>query len=106
MIVSKDNGFGDVNNIKIKMICPWNGSLFAGTDNNISGVEIWQSSDGLIWDQINQDGFGDSKNQTVLWNSSTIGYNHNLYIGTANSVTGGEIWRSIYNPICLPLVVR
>jgi hypothetical protein len=101
-----DDGFGDLDNFKIEMIYAWNGSIFAGTDNNLTGVEVWQSMDGLIWHQINRDGFGDSNNLTVLWNSSTIGYNHNLYIGTLNNVTGGEIWRTVYNPICLPLVVR
>ena len=100
------NGFGDLDNIKIEMIYAWNGSLFTGTDNSISGVEIWQSTDGLVWDQVNLDGFGDSNNLSVLWNSSTVGFNTNLYIGTANSVTGGEIWRTVYNPVFLPLVKR
>jgi hypothetical protein len=100
------NGFSDLNNFKIEMIDTWNGTLFAGTDNSISGVEIWQSMDGLSWRQVNQDGFGDSNNVSVLWNSSSIGYNHNLYIGTLNNVTGGEIWRSANNPIFIPIVKR
>ena len=102
-----DDGFGDLDNFKIETIYAWNGSLLAGTDNNISGVEIWQSTDGLVWHQVNLDGFGDSNNLSVLWNSSSIGYNHYFYIGALNSVTGGEIWRLYFGyPIFLPLVKR
>jgi hypothetical protein len=101
-----DNGFGDLDNFKIEMIYTWNGSLFAGTDNGISGVEVWQSTDGLVWHQVNLDGFGDKNNLAVLWNSSSIEYNHNLYIGALNNATGGEIWRSVSNPVFLPLAKR
>jgi hypothetical protein len=101
-----ENGFGDLNNFKIELIYAWNGSLFAGTDNITSGVELWQSTDGLAWRQVNLDGFGDSNNNSVLWNSTSIGYKHNLYIGILNDITGGEIWRSVYNPIFLPQVVK
>lgn len=102
-----DDGFGDLNNFKIEMVYAWNGSLFAGTDNNISGVEIWQSSDGLIWNQINSDGFHDKYNTNVLWNSSTIEYHQNLYIGTENENTGGEIWQRYFGfPLYLPVVKR
>jgi hypothetical protein len=100
------NGFGDLNNFKIETIYSWNGSLFAGSDNDVSGVEIWKSMDGFVWHQVNLDGFGDSNNRSLLWNSSTIGYNHNLYIGALNIVTGGEIWRSISNPVFLPITKR
>jgi hypothetical protein len=100
------NGFGDLNNFKIEMTYVWNGRLFAGTDNIISGVEIWQSTNGTVWHQVNLDGFGDWNNLSVLWNSSSIEYNHNLYLGTANSVTGGEVWRSVSNPAFLPLAKR
>lgn len=102
-----DDGFGDLDNYKIEMIYAWNGNLFAGTDNSISGVEIWQSTNGLVWQQVNLDGFGDKNNLSVLWNSSSIGKNQNLYIGALNSVTGGEIWRLDFGyPTFLPHVNR
>lgn len=101
-----ENGFGDLDNFKIEMLYKWNGCLFAGTDNSISGIEVWQSADGLVWHQVNLDGFGDKNNLSVLWNSSTIEYKHNLYIGALNNVTGGEMWRSVSNPVFLPLAKR
>jgi hypothetical protein len=101
-----EDGFGDVNNFKIEMISTWNSSLIAGTDNHITGIEIWQSSDGLVWKQVNPDGFGDSNNYNLLWNSSSIEYNHHLLIGTENAITGGEIWQYIENQLYLPLVGR
>jgi flagellin len=102
-----ENGFGDVKNIKIEMVYAWNGNLYAGTQNNDTGIEIWQSSDGLIWKQINSDGFYDKYNTNVLWNSSTIEYHQNLYIGTDNKNTGGEIWQRYFGfPVYLPVVKR
>ena len=102
-----EDGFGNINNFKIEAVYSWNGSLIAGVDNLITGVEIWQSSHGLVWNQINPDGFGDSHNIKILWNSSTIEYNHHLYVGTENSTTGGEIWQLYFGyPIFLPVVKR
>jgi len=63
--------------------------------------------DGLDWNKINQDGFGDRNNLTVLWNSSTIEYLQHLYIGTENRVNGAEIWQLYAGfPMYLPVVKR
>ena len=67
-----------------------------GTSNWSDGCEVWRSSDGTTWNQINTDGFGDAYNNgalsmAVFWNS--------LYVGTGNNTDGCEVWRSSVEPI-------
>ncbi len=45
----------------------------------------------LHWRKSNADGFGDVNNTAAVWYSDFGGY---LYLGTTNSVTGGEMWRT------------
>lgn len=87
------NGFGDVSNYKIETVKEFNGNLYVITLNDTTGTEVWRSSDGQNWTQVNPDGFGDSNNTGTLWNSATVKFNSNLYIGTWNWGNGGEIWR-------------
>ena len=78
--------------------------LYAGVDNSITGVEIWRTSNGLNWLQINPDGFGDSSNMATLWSNATVAFQNSLYYGIYKN-NGGEIWqlqRSLY----LPMVKR
>jgi hypothetical protein len=81
--------------------------LYAGTKNSETGLEVWRSSDGLDWEQVNLGGFGDSNNWMTLWSNSTAKYNSRLHIGTWNFASGGEIWRydlqvrSVYLPVVL-----
>jgi len=44
---------------------------------------------GTIWSQINTSGFGDDNNLNAL---SLVNFNDTLYCGTANPITGAEIW--------------
>jgi hypothetical protein len=67
--------------------------LFLTAEDSVGGMQVWRSTDGLVWEQIGFQGFGDSNN----------GYAHNLkvfndqlYIGVNNYANGGEIWR--YEP--------
>ncbi|HBX68688.1 MAG TPA: hypothetical protein DEH25_04725, partial [Chloroflexi bacterium] len=100
------DGFGDLNNIKIEALLVFGNRLVAVTNNPTTGAEVWSSFDGHTWEQLAPDGFGDSNNTAPLWNSSTITFLDQLYIGTWNWGNGGELWR--YEPphIYLPLVIR
>ncbi len=39
--------------------------LYVGTRNDTDGCEVWRSSDGTTWNQVNTDGFGDTDNDYV-----------------------------------------
>lgn len=103
-----DGGLGDPNNYKIESLYVFDDHLFAAADNYTTGVNIWKSENGTAFEQINIGGFGDSNNLNTLWNSATIDFNDQLYIGTQNDVNGGELWR--YEPsgsfIYLPLIIK
>ena len=44
----------------------------------------------ITWSQVNTDGFGDVNNYEAY---GSVVFNDQLYIGTSNDVTGGEVWR-------------
>jgi streptogramin lyase len=84
------NGFGDRNNNVANRMSVFNGYLYAGTGNDVTGGEVWRSADGINWNQVNLDGFGDAANTQIQVSES---FNGNLYVGTLNNATGAEIWR-------------
>ena len=91
-----DNGFGDAYSAHAFSTAVFGSDLYVGTSNWSDGCEVWRSSDGTTWNQINTDGFGDAYNNgalsmAVFWNS--------LYVGTGNNTDGCEVWRSSVEPI-------
>jgi hypothetical protein len=70
--------------------------IIAVTTNNETigedGIEVWESEDQSNWTMINSHGFGDDENQKV-GTGAMLKYGDDLYIGTQNFATGGEIWR-------------
>jgi len=99
------NGFGDSNNIKIESLWVFEGQLYAVTYNELTGMEVWRSSDGTTWYQVNVDGFSNSDNYATLWSNATIAFNNRLFIGTWNTVSGGELWMML-RQVFLPVVER
>ena len=74
----------------------FNGSVYAGTNNQSTGSEIWRTdNNGTTWSQVNPDGFGDSNTTDIWWNSGATVFNNNLYFGMLNSAKGGEVWKML-----------
>jgi len=84
------NGFGDANNSGVSSFEEFNSYLYAGTNNGVTGGEVWRTHDGTTWIQVNTDGFGTASNLAA---SSFAVFDGYLYTGTYNSDTGGEVWR-------------
>lgn len=71
-----------------------------------TGAEVWQTNDGLAWQQIAAGGWGNSNNVMAgYFDKPLVLFRGDLYIGTLNSVDGGEIWRRLHL-VYLPVVVR
>jgi hypothetical protein len=88
------DGFGNINNVKVESLLLHDGLLYAATFGELSGLEIWRSADGVSWEQISANGIGDSNNFATLWNNATVEYRGQIFIGTWNVATGGELWMS------------
>jgi hypothetical protein len=99
-------GFGDTENRAIRSLVVFNSTLFAVTYNRTSGTEVWRSSNGTNWSQVNIDGFGDSNNWYPYWDNSATVFNNSLYVGTWNSTDGGEVWHYLHRTTYLPLAMR
>ncbi|MCJ7511219.1 MAG: hypothetical protein MUP14_10110 [Dehalococcoidia bacterium] len=90
-----EDGFGDPNNVGTTPIEVFEGDLYAGTVNFVTGGEIWMGfevMDGSMgWTQVNIDGFGDSANVGAC---TGIIFQNMLYVGTWKLAGGGESWRT------------
>jgi len=93
------DGFGDNYNYRGRLIV-FKYELYLIADNwdwtpspsvPATGVEVWRSSDGTTWSQVNADGFnGDQYNRSGY---PIVGGDY-LYVATRNDATGAEVWRS------------
>jgi hypothetical protein len=78
--------------------------LYLTVYNYWSGMQVWRSGDGVNWRQIGFEGFGDSNNETSMYNNGLKVFNDALYIGVNNYANGAELWRIVPPSIYLPLV--
>jgi hypothetical protein len=86
------NGFnGDTQNWAVRSFATMGGYLYAGTQNTSTGGEVWRTSNGTSWTQVNTDGFGDADSYDL--NSLAV-FGGRLYAGIGHaSGAGAEIWR-------------
>jgi hypothetical protein len=79
--------------------------LYVSVNNTVTGIEVWRSSNATNWEQVNLDGFGDSHNTGTNQSNATAEMQNRFYMGTVNSMDGGELWR-MEQFTYLPLTVR
>lgn len=87
---------GDTNNISLHSNVEFNNALYIPTRNSITGTEIWKTTDGNSWTQVNYDGFGTSAitPDPTNYKASGIGsLNGYLYFSSINA-NGAQVWRS------------
>jgi hypothetical protein len=90
-------GFGsaytNTNAVAFDMI-EFRGQLYAGTgnwwDDGVAG-QVWRSSKGTAWTQVEDDGFGNANNVGIV---TFAVFSDTLYAATYNATDGLEIWRS------------
>lgn len=93
------DGFGSADNTSSWAAVDFNGYYYVGTSQGgawgddpttATGTEVWRCAacTGSDWQQVNADGFGDSKN--AAW--SIASFNGSLYVATSNIHTGGQVW--------------
>jgi hypothetical protein len=66
-------------------------TLFACSKNVPEGLETVTGADGSTWERVNEFGFGDDNNISVV---TMAEYKGHLYVMTRNEAEGGEIWRT------------
>jgi hypothetical protein len=86
-------GAGDANGEEVDSLFVFQSYLYASLRNPITGMEVWRSANGTVWEQSNLDGFGDSSNTHTNATNATTSFLSRLFMCTANTVAGGELWR-------------
>lgn len=62
--------------------------------NSVQGFDLLVSEDGINFEVVTNDGFGDPSNHGVRTLTSADG-GQNLFVGTANPFYGGQMWKMV-----------
>lgn len=90
-------GFGDVQNNILAPLIEFQGQLYAGATNDITGCQIWRSRDGRQWENVVGPkteipaGFGNKHNQGI---NQFLVFGNWLFAGLWNEVDGAQLWVS------------
>jgi hypothetical protein len=90
-----NGGFGDANNWGTFSGISHDGVLFIGTENRVTGGEVWRYDGGTSWTRVDggtspgNGGFGDANNTACHLQV----YDGRIYSTTQNPTTGFEVWR-------------
>jgi hypothetical protein len=98
------NGFGDPNNRQVESVLVFQNQLYISMENTVAGIEVWRWANSANWEQVNPNGFGDPNNTSSNANNAIAGFLGGLYLGTSNTIAGGELWRTGQQSTYLPLV--
>jgi hypothetical protein len=77
-------------------LAPFDGMLYVGTVNSVTGGELWKSLDGRSWVPVVGPGAPVSGGFGIPSNRSFLGlgvFQDHLYVGVDNERDGAEIWR-------------
>jgi hypothetical protein len=69
----------------------YDGLLYVGLRNVVSGGQVWRSANGLNWTNVVTGGLGNLANSRPY---GLIGHQPYLYLVFSNTSTGAEVWRS------------
>jgi len=85
-------GKDDVHNTRtiVDGATTYNGALYVSTMNVQTGVELWRTTEGATWTQVNADGFGDAD----TFAAQMTAFNGYLYAWTTNYTDGQRGLRS------------
>jgi hypothetical protein len=107
-----DNPWKEPKNISaVFALNPWRGHLYLGTRNLKNGGEALRSADGVHWESIAPQGFGNTSNKDIY---GFVDFKDMLYAGTYNAIrgdriaesdTGAQVWRSADGTDWKPVVV-
>jgi hypothetical protein len=98
-----NGGFGDPNTRIYHSMVVMGDTLYSIVGNVVTGMIVYRSKNGITWNQVGFDGFGDSNNRGGYWGNSVVVHNGTLFIGTINNANAGEIWQ-LLQTYYLPLV--
>lgn len=89
------NGFGNPKNSAIHAFQDFNGAIYAGTQNDDTGLEVWRTFDGTTWENVvgplaqTPGGFAHEKSGSTM---DFEVFNGNLYLGDINAFGGFGVW--------------
>ncbi|MBI5842458.1 MAG: S-layer homology domain-containing protein [Chloroflexi bacterium] len=91
-----DNAFGNPGSGYGPALEISNGRLYLVLGNYDTGIEVWRTTNGTVWEQAASGGFGSKNTRRPYYDNSVTSFGGSLYVGTINWVNGGQIWRDTF----------
>ncbi|MGD0002809.1 MAG: carboxypeptidase regulatory-like domain-containing protein [Anaerolineaceae bacterium] len=96
------DGFGSADNSSIPVLKLFNNQLYAFTDNQNQGMQVFETSDslnGLLWSSVIngvQSGFGSNLRDSIYSPAAAVVHKLRLMVGVNNHYNsyGGQVWAS------------
>jgi len=91
-----DAGFGFTQNVNFKDMQVFKGWLCGGTQNAVTGAQVWCTQDGGVWKQKNNGGFGvslDDPDTLEVWSGHV--YSGALYFGTQRAASSPDVYQGV-----------
>jgi hypothetical protein len=95
------NGLGYASNTHVSAIAEFQGQLYIGLRNEVTGGQLWRSGSGLDWTPVFVDGLGAQSNS---WTYGLLPHGEQLLLVFSNLATGAEVWRSTDGTQWAPLM--
>jgi hypothetical protein len=95
------DGLGYAANSAIPALAEFQGELYMGVSNDVTGGQVWRSANGSHWTPVFLDGLGHKNNTRP---HGLIPYQHRLYVVFGNAATGTEIWSSASGATWTPVM--
>ncbi len=83
-----DGGFGNASNASVLGVAS-TGGVHVATTNGVTGMEIWETTNGTAWEPVATGGFGDANNEGAALAMLADG----LRAITLNRGNGAEVWQ-------------
>ncbi len=102
-------GLGNLANSRPYGMFVFQDHLYLVFSNTSTGAEVWRlrSGNAATWQLVITGGWGDVNNGYVdYFDKGGAVFEGQLYLGTLNRVTGGEVWLQLDHRQHLPLIVR
>ena len=89
-----NDGFGKSENRRNTALEVFHGRLYAVVGNDVTGLEVWRTSNGTSWQQVGFNGLGTSNNIITYWDNALTVFGDELFLGTLPFRTGGgQVWK-------------
>jgi hypothetical protein len=84
----------------------FDGHLFLFTCDLSTGGDVWRTSDGIYWEQVGFDGWGDPNTRGANGRNSIVDFQGGMFVGATSLGPSSRLWLYLPETVFLPQVSK